>query len=71
MRDVLAACPRKPDPGSWTMAIKPAFEQRAEVVGLQAEDVLVVGDTEADIRYAWNIGARSVWCSYGYGELGK
>jgi phosphoglycolate phosphatase len=66
-----AACPRKPDPGSWTMAIKPAFEQRAEVVGLQAEDVLVVGDTEADIRYAWNIGARSVWCSYGYGELGK
>lgn len=50
------------------MAIKPAFEQRAGVGGLSAGDVLVVGDTEADIRYARNIGARSVWCSYGYGE---
>lgn len=64
-------CPRKPDPGSWEMAIKPAFEQRAGVVGLSAKDVLVVGDTEADMRYARNIGARSVWCSYGYGEQEK
>lgn len=64
-------CPRKPDPGSWMMAIKPAFEQRAGVGSLSAEDVLVVGDTEADIRYARNIGARSVWCSYGYGEQGR
>jgi len=70
-----ADCPRKPDPGSWTMVIKPAFEQqtptRAGIVDLQATDVLVVGDTEADIRYAQNVGARSVWCSYGYGEQGK
>lgn len=68
-------CPRKPDPGSWTMAIKPAFEQqtpaRAGIVNLQATNILVVGDTEADIKYAQNIGARSVWCSYGYGEQEK
>ena len=70
-----ANCPRKPDPGSWTMTIKPAFEQqtpaRAGLVNLQASDILVVGDTEVDIKYAQNIGARSVWCSYGYGEQGK
>ena len=70
-----ANCPRKPDPGSWTMAIKPLFEQqtptRAGIANLQATDVLVVGDTEADIRYAKTIGARSVWCSYGYGEQEK
>ena len=68
-----ANSPRKPDPGSWTVAIKPCFEQaattstRKAITDLRASDVLVVGDTEADIRYAQNIGARSVWCSYGYG----
>ena len=70
-----ANSPRKPDPGSWTMAIKPAFEQqtpaRAGIVDLNATDVVVVGDTEADIRYAQNIGARCVWCSYGYGDQDK
>ena len=70
-----ANCPRKPDPGSWTLAIKPTFEQqtrtRAAIVNLQSANVLVVGDTEADIKYAQNIGARSVWCSYGYGDQEK
>ncbi|KAL8831862.1 MAG: hypothetical protein Q9191_000614 [Dirinaria sp. TL-2023a] len=70
-----ANCPRKPDPESWNMAIKPTFEQstpaRAGIVNLQAANVLVVGDTEADIKYAQNIGGRSVWCSYGYGEQEK
>ena len=69
--------PRKPDPGSWKVAIKPALDQQtptqagAGAGDLQPADVLVVGDTEADIRYAQNIGARSVWCSYGYGEQDK
>lgn len=70
-----ADCPRKPDPGSWTAAVKPAFEQqtatRAGLGKLEGENVLVVGDTEADIMYARNIGARSVWCSYGYGVREK
>lgn len=70
-----ANSPRKPDPGSWTMTIKPAFEQqtatRSGIIDLRATDVLVVGDTAADIMYAQNIGARSVWCSYGYGDQEK
>lgn len=68
-------CPRKPDPGSWIRAVKPAFEQetamRAGLRELEGGNVLVVGDTEADIKYARNIGARSVWCSYGYGTRKK
>ena len=67
--------PRKPDPGSWTMTIKPTFEQetplRAGIADLREQDVLVIGDTEADIKYAQNIGAKSVWCSYGYGDPEK
>lgn len=67
--------PRKPDPGSWTTVIKPILEQqtstRAGMMDLQPTDILVVGDTEADIKYAQNIGARIVWCSYGYGEQEK
>ncbi|KAK7969115.1 phosphoglycolate phosphatase [Apiospora saccharicola] len=46
---------RKPDPGSYT----------------NMTSVLVVGDTEADIQFAANIGgAVSVWCRYGYGDKG-
>lgn len=32
------------------------------------ERVLVVGDTDADIRFARNIEAASCWASYGYGR---
>jgi len=36
---------------------------------IDASSVLVVGDTEADIQFAANIGgAKSVWCRYGYGN---
>lgn len=70
-----AECPRKPDPESWTAAVKPAFEQqtarRAGLGKLEGSNVLVVGDTETDIMYARNIGAWSVWCSYGYGVREK
>lgn len=64
-----ADCPRKPDPGSWTMVVKPAFEQK--ITKLDGRHVLVVGDTETDILYARNIGAKSAWCSYGYGMSEK
>jgi phosphoglycolate phosphatase len=30
--------------------------------------VLVVGDTDIDLRFAANIGARSCWVEYGYGH---
>ena len=30
--------------------------------------VLVVGDTDIDLRFATNIGARSCWVEYGYGH---
>jgi len=56
---------RKPDPGSYTNVLLPALRAR----GFPAElDVLVVGDTEADLLFARNIGAKSVWCRFGYGN---
>src|SRR5688572_14370155 len=33
--------------------------------------VLVVGDTDIDLRFAANIGARSCWVEYGYGHDGS
>jgi phosphoglycolate phosphatase len=57
--------PRKSDPGSWTTVVKKAFQKR--IPNLEAESVIVVGDAVADIQYAHNIGARAVWCRYGYG----
>jgi phosphoglycolate phosphatase len=39
------------------------------VCGDPARDrVLVVGDTDIDLRFAANIGARSCWAEYGYGH---
>jgi phosphoglycolate phosphatase len=32
--------------------------------------VLVVGDTDIDLRFAVNIGARGCWAEYGYGHTG-
>ncbi|KAI7763728.1 hypothetical protein LZL87_011585 [Fusarium oxysporum] len=58
---------RKPDTGSFENVLLPALKAR----GLSHVDVsktLVVGDTEADVKFAGNIGAKSVWCRYGYGE---
>jgi phosphoglycolate phosphatase len=73
-----AGVPRKPHPGCLGMAIKPWFEEREKKLGgsdgtggrgeLKAENVLMVGDTPADIQCAKNIGARCVWCRFGYGS---
>ena len=35
---------------------------------IDAKDILVVGDTESDLRFAANIGAQSCWAAYGYGH---
>ncbi|KAE8453323.1 hypothetical protein EG329_011390 [Mollisiaceae sp. DMI_Dod_QoI] len=53
---------RKPHVQSYEELIAPRFE------GLDPTRVLVVGDTEADIQYARNIGAVAVWAKYGYGK---
>ncbi|KAJ5611008.1 hypothetical protein N7510_007727 [Penicillium lagena] len=51
---------RKPDPASYKGGL---------LEGIDASDVFVIGDTEADLRFASNIGgARSVWCRFGYGD---
>ena len=33
--------------------------------------VLVVGDTDVDLQFAANIGARGCWAKYGYGHAGS
>jgi phosphoglycolate phosphatase len=50
----------KPDPMVFHEIVTKQFP-------VQPEDVLVVGDTPADIHFARNIGAKSCWASYGYG----
>lgn len=52
----------KPDPACFNEIIRPALGFVAP------EHTLVIGDTVADIQFARNIGARSCWASYGYGE---
>ncbi|KAK7941174.1 phosphoglycolate phosphatase [Apiospora aurea] len=60
---------RKPDPGSYLNLLMPAMRSQGHADPIDASSVLVVGDTEADIRFAINIGgAISVWCRYGYGN---
>jgi len=64
---------RKPDLGSFTNVLLPKLgaekygSQGLEAIG-GGRDVLVVGDTVADIEFAANMGAKSVWCRYGYGD---
>lgn len=53
--------PRKPDAG--------LFDQvQQRVPGVRRDQSLVVGDTEADLRFARNAGLSSCWASYGYGH---
>ena len=53
--------PWKPDAG--------LFDQvQQRVPGVLRNQSLVVGDTEADLRFAHNAGLRSCWAVYGYGH---
>jgi phosphoglycolate phosphatase len=54
--------PRKPDPALFTQVVRRAFP----TVG--HDRVLIVGDTDADIRFAHNARIRSCWARYGYGN---
>lgn len=60
---------RKPDPASYSNVLVPALKEQGLLQDINASDVFVVGDTEADLRFASNIGgAKSIWCRYGYGD---
>ncbi|KAF5656752.1 phosphoglycolate phosphatase [Fusarium heterosporum] len=51
---------RKPDPGSFTNVLAPAFKARGLSQDMDISKGLVIGDTEADLQFAHNIGAKSV-----------
>jgi len=53
---------QKPDPRLYHAEIKAHFPQFAD------REVLVIGDTEADIRFAQNAGLACCWAAYGYGN---
>lgn len=52
---------KKPDSMIFDKIIKPAFDE------INTNEILVVGDTSADLLFAKNIGADSCWATYGYG----
>jgi phosphoglycolate phosphatase len=56
-----AGLPNKPDPAVLTKYILPKFAH------LQADELLMVGDTETDIVFAKTTGMAACWVSYGYG----
>ncbi|CAG8402112.1 unnamed protein product [Penicillium salamii] len=58
---------RKPDPSSFCNVLAPTLQQRSSGQ-IMASQVLVVGDTIADIEFARNIGSKVCWCRYGYGD---
>lgn len=52
----------KPDPGVYQSEIAPLFDLNGTA------RVLMIGDTEADIRFAHAIQASSCWVTYGFGK---
>lgn len=57
--------PKKPAPDLYTHLISLRFEPE------EHSGVYVIGDTLADLEFARNIGAQSIWASYGYGDREK
>ncbi len=53
---------RKPDRRLYAQHISPLLN------GLLPEEILVVGDTESDIRFALTAGLKVCWAQYGYGD---
>jgi phosphoglycolate phosphatase len=54
--------PTKPDPEVFYRRVAGIFGARP------GSDYMMVGDTEADLRFARVVGIRSCWASYGYGN---
>lgn len=53
---------KKPDPMAYNDFIKPKY------IDISPKQILMVGDTPADLLFAQNIGADSCWAEYGYGD---
>lgn len=53
---------KKPDPMAYTDFIKPKYND------INPKQILMIGDTPADLLFAQNIGADSCWAEYGYGD---
>jgi phosphoglycolate phosphatase len=53
---------KKPDPMAYIDFIKPKFNH------INSNQILMVGDTPADLLFAKNIGVDSCWAEYGYGD---
>jgi phosphoglycolate phosphatase len=60
--DVMAA---KPHAALYERHIAPRYPD------VTTDRVLVVGDTDIDLRFAANVGARGCWVEYGYGHAGS
>ncbi|QYF94325.1 HAD family hydrolase [Massilia sp. PAMC28688] len=54
--------PKKPEAAVYDVRILPRFPE------LSREHCIVVGDTEADLQFAKNIGAIGCWAAYGFGD---
>lgn len=54
---------KKPDPMIYNDIIKSKYKN------LKNENVLMIGDTEADINFAKNSDISSCWAKYGYGNV--
>ncbi|MHB1949204.1 MAG: HAD family hydrolase [Gammaproteobacteria bacterium] len=52
---------KKPDPMIFDEILKPKFND------IDPNEILVIGDTSADLLFAKNIGADGCWAMYGYG----
>lgn len=61
---VLAERPHSP----WKPDARLFDEVQQRVPGVLRDRSLVVGDTEADLRFARNAGLSSCWAAYGYGH---
>lgn len=59
---------RKPDPASFVDVVIPVLREKYGIEEVNPVEVLVVGDTVADLQFARNIGSRACWCRYGYGD---
>lgn len=53
---------KKPDPMAYHELIHPHFPS------ILPQEILMVGDTPADLAFAQAIGADSCWAEYGYGD---
>ncbi|RYU79058.1 HAD family hydrolase [Hymenobacter persicinus] len=56
---------RKPDPMVFHEVVQPHFEQ------VSPDQILMVGDTPADLEFASNCGIDSCWVSFGFGDAGQ